>query len=585
MIEPEIFPVIFRHYRLARHGRGMIDEQLRDQANAFLSEWSELFEAFPRYVPQICWASVGIFDLIARRVRGKRILDHEDEHLIHGLSCALGCLTYDTWARLPGRIDIEATFEDSDRDVPDVFVRARGGDFTSSGEAQEVNISRTLRSALLVRDRNFPFFERSERYIHEQGMLLPALMLGILSGRTPHAEGVKGQSPWMRCAPSDFAPYMVAVNNTCAASLAEQYQGYHPAEKRGAKDILYQRGLVLPPMFHAEAFPGMNAVVGLLSALSKGRCPASERNEVLKNLCRSADETSASAAFALACALAKEPSEDLILLSESKGIDRVTLRPAVILARRGLERPDNWITLISEGRLAEAQALYVAEQQLGLIPYARLKPQMLAQPNLSPLFFAMSWSRLDEIADFTEFYTHQVHADVEVLLQGIFAFLFNGDYERADDGLTILRGRIEELPADQVGVLSELEGHFALVIGDSERAVEHLQHAVAATDLRRDSFVAASLNLAQALASLSRFPEALKVLERVERSGIPSFAAKVNQAQILQHLGRFEEAQAYTGQLYQCAPMNPAVFELVCDERKSRIPLRDEAAIKRAQAI
>lgn len=537
----------------------MIEQTITDQAQAFANFWSAIFADYPYYQLDFTWPSIGVVDRLLSPLREKERLTEFENLMLEGTASYLAKMIHDCWNNFDQELDVRAFLNTASPNGP--IIEASGGKYLTSDTSFRVPLQRTLQRLFRQSSSSeVPSFGRHKRFVTETDNLLSTFATGLFTGLCPWGEG-----PWSTHAEEKFADYIKSTVTFLSRSSGLCYQRTSLLEELGASPSLYASNLILPPAFAYEPYRALRAVSGVVDFWRTTHTEEDRLRKLVHQLAHSMDELIASAGFAIACAFESErPSDKLKSLSFAFEKNISALRPAVMLARLTLRRPDNWISLLEQEKYDEATKLYVLENELGLLPLLSVNEETLANKRLIIFFQLASWQRLPEARQYLESVLASSQPSVSLLLQyGHLSLLLN---KRKDAEETLKKLHASKTENDEDSFhLSILRAEYCRRYGTTEEAAGYYGRAIrtkAALGLRE---VCETNWLCRYLLSSKRPQEALKIAEQLlvqQPAAVPVRLAKVD---ALFAINETDQAENELNELYQLCPNNYQSFERIRD--------------------
>jgi hypothetical protein len=376
-----------------------VDENILAFSSKFVGYCKQRLRHHPAYLLDLSWPSVGVVDLLCNHLRQKKEYEDIDISFINGAAAYLAQVAFPCWAQFPDQPEIKVYFEPQKK--LGVIIEAKGGMHATKGLNFSVNISEALSKILAELPYPYPYYGTATRQLSANHNYLSPLMIGLVLGYTPYGEG-----HWKTLAEDQFKPRSLIIDNYLSMTAASYYQSVFPTEPIGASANIYRGGLILPPFGHNDAVPGGRGAT-ILAARLKQECKNSDEIfKVALNLARSPDESISLAGFCVATALQTENvPNSLKAISQSLYDDKIILRPAIILARKVLGLPANWMEstrVIFEEQPADKnkklfaiQNLIDIESELGLLPLLALPSERIHSKEYLEVFNALIWNQVN----------------------------------------------------------------------------------------------------------------------------------------------------------------------------------------------
>ncbi len=533
----------------------MIDEKVINLAKAFRIYASQRLNAYPKYALDFSWPSVGTVDLILRHLRGKPVTE-EFMPLLGGAAAYLGGIAHDVWTTFPGEHEIELKVRAETEYV--VELRLKSVTELKTHERLFINITDTLKGILESPRTPFPHFSDSSIRLSNNENLLSPFAIGLFTGLCPHATG-----SWREKKEQDFKEHLKGAAAYLGATAADYYSRTYPLEPIGSKPVLYLSNLIVPPPMHKESFRGMNATGGLLEMLMTGEPDSSKWSPLVSNLALSPDLLISDVGFAVSVALQGEQiPPQLFYLSDTKGLSRLNLRPAIILARKLLRKPDDILPLITEGKFQEARSILDTDRKLGLMPLARLDDKLLGEPALNPVWHLLAWSRASEARELISQVLASVDAPELRIQRGYLSF-FLDDTEAVIKELGELAGKLGTEAALNDTRILELSGLVAFgnsQFTEAERFFTKLLSLISVTDFR---YAECCSHLGRLYLINGKPAEALALVEKCLATDIYGLNLQLIRSAALITLQGPDNQRENLDTLYRASPMDSRVFDLI----------------------
>ena len=532
----------------------MIHAQIAAFADTFERQSRKLFASYPALVLDGTWPSVGIVDLLLFSLRGKNELNDDDEALLQGGASYIGRFLYEVWSTFGDGSKCELTL----RGTSEIVLILRGGAFLGPEDSVTLSLSNTLGAVLRELPNPLPVFESYRFPITPFDNLLSLVAAGAASVITPYAEG-----PLATKRIYELAPYVMSAQRVLAESAAKHYKSLHAGEPLGQTPDLYMSGLIYPPPGYDERFGFCRAAVGLVEFFGDRDLSAAEIEKCAYNLAQSPDAITASTAFAVLAALVEQtPSASLIALSENKRLQLQRLRPAVAAARKALGLPHDWITLLDEGKEAEALALIRCEARLGLLPLLQADPTALVDPQLRGLCHAIAWNDVAAGLENAESILQATNFSSASALQLIFFDIASGNLESAELGIAAIKQREHATPEVLARSL-RLGAQCRMLQGDWSGARAQLQNALRYGTFDASTRCAVLNELAFAYILNGDGDSALPHLDEALEIEPYHITHRLNRIAALQLSNETDAIMKEAQAVSHYAPTDPRVFDLI----------------------
>ena len=557
----------------------MIDKEVYIHTAALQKAVEMMLDSRERYKLDFTWPSIGILDLLCRPLRGKHSFSEDEELMCLQISAYIAGFVHDSWMRFEPSLEVDILLSD---DLPgEVSLIARGGSFLSKKKSFAVLLTSVLRSILQRPKSPFPFYEGASKFLHPEENILSHFCLGLVSGLCPYGDG-----PWAEKKESDFGAYLTAANAFLCVSCARHYRRIFPSESLGTRYQLFQRRLVFPPLGYQEKIPGLGAVRELLSYLKELETSEEEMLQLALNLGSFADNQISDLGYVLAVSLVDEEiPKQLLAISQSKGSAKLSLRPAIVIARSILGKSHDWLELLlDESQRDDAKRLFEIERKLGLMPLINLSFEEIKSAELRNVAQFLAYLQPEAAFEYLDQLIEEGDLDLSALcLQRAHLLLVQGEIEHLEFSLSRYRTSfLSEASVEHRIRFGVLAGACALENGKTEEGLEIFvkvyQAALEAKDASRAKIAE---DLAEIYLMQDRFGDVLNLLDPLIAEEPGLLNARVKRLRALRALDKEEEAQREINVLLHLAPMDPSVFALVAsrDPEKFSQQLKELAEV------
>lgn len=482
----------------------MIDERVVEIAKNFCGYFTSILRPYPKYQLDFSWPSVGVLDLISQPLRFRTQRTDIEEELLRGISAYLAGMTYDTWVQFPNPPTVQVSLNDKG----EITIEAKGGTHLPGRQSYFINLSVVLGEILSNPQNPLPVFEKTTRVISPQENWLSQFAIGLLSGLCPYGEGT-----WATFEDALFADYLVSCDSTLSQSAASYYKKAFPTEPLGASQTLYKQQLILPSISHKQRFPATTAANAVSKFLEKNSISDEEALRLSLHLAQSPDDLISSVGFIINAAfIDSSPSREILALSESFGVRVASLRPALLIARKALQKPDEWITLAQDGKFEQAMRLAHVESSLGFTPLLQLPLEFAQQHDFLPLLASLTWSDGATALECIEALSSSGIKSPHLTLQKAWILLFAQELELVEKTISELGEEIPVFSNEDFALLALIEATIETVKGQTNEVLSILTPHLSTFSFSLYAREIVPLYLESAI-TLGRFDKALQVID------------------------------------------------------------------------